>query len=375
MASGNHIQTLLIGATILALAGIGGNAGQIQAEALPFNNMVVFGDSLSDNGNLLTIAPPLEQYFPQYASEIASSLPDTANNYANGEFTDGANTSPSTSILGLWDEQFASQLGLPALVPALASNFVMNYELSGGYSLNKGGNNFAVAGSVSGNTITNSSTGTFQAGMATQVAAFNSQYTSGVIPSSSLYAFWGGANDILDAPSGSTSTTLNTIATTAADNIYGYINNLAGEGGKYFLWINLPPLGATPEGTGNASALNAAAVAFNSEQSLDIGKILAAHSDVKVISVNAYALFTQLVADPSAYDFTNVTQPAQGNTGVNPDNYLFWDSLHPTTAADKLLAQAAAADTFASVTPEPATLLLLALGALVGLTLRPRRRI
>ena len=44
------------------------------------------------------------------------------------------------------------------------------------------------------------------------------------------------------------------------------------------------------------------------------------------------------------------------------------------TAADNLLAQAAAADTIAAVTPEPATLLLLALGSLAALTLRPRRR-
>ena len=369
MANGNHSRMLLAGAAALALVGMGCNAGRIQAAALPFNNMVVFGDSLSDNGNLLTIATPLESTYPQ----IAGSLPDTANNYANGEFTDGANTTPSTSVLGLWDEQFASQLGLPAPVPALASNFITNYEFTGGYSLNSGGTNFAVAGSVSGNTITNSTSGTFQAGMATQVAAFNSQY-SGVIPSNSLYAFWGGANDILDAPSGSTSATLDTIATTAADNIYGYINNLANEGGKDFLWINLPPLGATPEGTGNASALNAAAVAFNSRQSLDLGKIVAAHPGVKVITVNAYSLFTQLVANPSTYGFTNVTTPAQGLSGVNPNHYLFWDSLHPTTAADKLLAQAAAADTIAAVTPEPATLWLLTLGALAGLALRPRRR-
>lgn len=370
MKNGNHGKMLLVGATALAMVGIGCKAGRIQAAALPFNNMVVFGDSLSDNGNLLTIATPLESSYPQ----IAGSLPDTTNNYANGEFTDGANTSPSTSVLGLWDEQFAAQLGLPALVPALASNFLINYELTGGYSLNSGGTNFAVAGSVSGNTIINPASGTFQAGMSTQVDAFNSQYTSGVIPSNTLYAFWGGANDILDAPSGSTTATLDTIATSAADNIYGYINTLANEGGKDFLWINLPPLGATPEGSANTSALNAAAVAFNSQQNLDLGKLVTAHPDVKVITVDAYALFTQLAADPSAYGFTNVTAPAQGLKGVNPNQYLFWDSLHPTTAADTLLAQAAAAETIAAVTPEPATLLLLALGALAALTLRPRRR-
>ena len=363
-------QILAIGASTLALTGLGFFAGNVQAAALPFTNMVVFGDSLSDNGNLLTIATPLESSYPQ----IAASLPDTANNYANGEFTDGSNTTPSTTILGLWDEQFASQLGLPAPIPALASDFLVNYEFTGGYALNPDGTNFAVAGSVSGNTVINAAVGTFQAGMATQVAAFNSQYKAGTIPAASLYSFWGGANDILDAPSGSTPVTLDAIATTAADNIYGYINTLASEGGKYFLWFNLPPLGATPQGAANASALNAATAAFNSEQSLDIGKLLKAHSAVQVIPVDAYTLFTQLVANPQAYQFTNVINSAQGVKNADPNNYLFWDSLHPTTAADKLLASAAAADTIAAVTPEPPALLLLALGATMALILRPRSR-
>jgi phospholipase/lecithinase/hemolysin len=59
MANGNDSRMLLIGAAALALVAMGCNAGRIQAAALPFNNMVVFGDSLSVNGNLLTIATPL----------------------------------------------------------------------------------------------------------------------------------------------------------------------------------------------------------------------------------------------------------------------------------------------------------------------------
>ena len=70
-------------------------------------------------------------------------------------------------------------------------------------------------------------------------------------------------------------------------------------------------------------------------------------------------MFEDMVANPAEYGFTNVTQQAVV-TGGDPDTYLFWDSVHPTSRAHGFLADAA----FALATPEPATLGLLALGAM-----------
>jgi len=41
-------------------------------------------------------------------------------------------------------------------------------------------------------------------------------------------------------------------------------------------------------------------------------------------------------------------------TCSSPDQYLFWDDLHPTTAADRILASQ-----FANAVPEPCTILML----------------
>ncbi len=88
--------------------------------------------------------------------------------------------------------------------------------------------------------------------------------------------------------------------------------------------------------------------------------------------LNTYALLDTIVANPASYGFTNVTQPcltgevnyAGGTPCADPNQYLFWDELHPTAAGHEILANEA----LALVTPEPASISLIAVG-LVGLAI------
>jgi phospholipase/lecithinase/hemolysin len=174
--------------------------------------------------------------------------------------------------------------------------------------------------------------------------------------------FWGGANDLYNGGS----------PIQAANNIASEISALAGAGAQDFLWLNLPPLGNTPRGSATSSILNAASAAFNAAWGVDVSALDAQGLDVIPVDVNN--LYAQIAANPKLFGFMDIVDPAQGLTGVNPDQFLFWDDEHPTTAADSLIANLALSDIRA--TPEPASFALtgLAFLAVAGILKRRRNR-
>jgi hypothetical protein len=51
----------------------------------------------------------------------------------------------------------------------------------------------------------------------------------------------------------------------------------------------------------------------------------------------------QAINEPEKFSFTNVTNACLSNVSIcdRPNEYLFWDDIHPTTAAHKLLVELA----------------------------------
>jgi len=297
------------------------------AFAASYSDIFAFGDSLSDPGNAsiatLGVQPP-----SGYATRSVPLVP-----FPVGYFT---NPQSGSGPVGLWIDQLAGRLGVPDPLPFLAP---------------LGGTNYAVASADTANGLGN---------MNTQVGLFLAAHATA--PATALYTFWGGNNDIFDS--------LNPVA--AADNIANQILTLHAAGADNFLWLNVPLLGDTPELRGTpalASAANAAAGAFNAEWAVRLAMLQAL--GVNVTGVDVESLFSNVLANPSAYGFSNVTAACNATPGCNPNTFLYWDTEHPTTYADSLIANTA----FQALnpTPEPPTVVLLGLGGcflLSGIVLR-----
>ena len=293
--------------------------------------IVTFGDSLSDPGNA-SIATGGVVPGPGYATRPVTGVPYPVGYYTNPQYNGG----PS----GLWIDQLAGDLNVSDPTPFLA-----------------GGTNYAIASALTGSANPQD--------MENQIGFFAGSHSTA--SATALYTFWGGANDILNGQN----------PITAANNIELEIEQLATLGGKNFLWLNLPGLGDIPALTGNTSAqaaANAASAAFNAQWAVDV--IALDGLGINVIGVNVDTLFNDILANPTAYGFTNVTQACLAIAGCDPNTFLYFDSEHPTTAADALIADAAYQDLTGhpAPTPEPSTLMLLGTSLLgLGTVVRTRR--
>ena len=335
----------------LALAGVFLFVPLSSALAASVNQLVVFGDSLSDNGNA---AAALGGHFAYNGN----------TNYAPNAATDGPNTTPPVPAggpLGLWVDQFAAKVNLPDPQPIVSFT-------NGAVTPNYTGSNFAVASAQTGTnpafnlaTFTTNPAVPYVTDQLSLFNAFNAHNGTTANPGA-LYTFWAGADDIANLNS----------PITAANHIMQNIQTLAGEGGKYFLWVNMPDLGLFPGAGAAAPIATAASLLFDQQFEADVA--LLKGQGITVVPVDVYSLFNQIAANKTL----NTTTPAQGLAGVNPDDYAFWDTLHPTTEMDSFIASVAAKDlTAADITaaPEPGSIALAALGllALAALTIRPRR--
>ena len=249
----------------------------------PYKNLVIFGDSLSDTGNAYKASGNTFPPSPNYQGRLSNGL--------------------------IWVDYFAPDL-------QFTNPSIQNYAFLGA--------NTGVSNTFGQITVP---------GLLTQIQQFKT-VNANSIGKDGLYVIWTGTNDFLNLATDPTQAVTN-----AVTNISSAIATLAELGAKEIVVGNLTDLGSLPGSIASNNVANARAISigFNAALTQALTNLEPA-LNVDLSLVDIFGLSTAVQANPANYKFTNITQPLITATNpVNPDQYAFWDDVHPTTRLHQLV--------------------------------------
>ncbi len=297
----------------LALAITASTAAQAQV----FTEVISFGDSLTDAGNVGTL----------------SGLPPSSSFTTN---PDPVYAQILSSMFGL-----GNQTNISPLIPGSSGT---NYAYGGACAIQNG------ATTVIGPFTCLNSPGNFSLG-----TQFSSYLTAngGAADPNALYTYWAGANDLLTGAARAAQFGNPAIAQSyagqAAQTAVGQISALQTAGAQTIVVFNMPDLGLTPQniGTANQTGATGLSVIYNTTFNAGLGSL-----QDGIVAINTWAIINEVKANPSAFGFTNTTGTAcptgQSSLACGPSppypyspssaTYLFADGIHPSGRAHALLA-------------------------------------
>lgn len=299
------------------------------AHAMPYSQLIIFGDSLSDSGQFPDVGSPLLGGNPTGGVRFTNR---TGPNYLdnNTEYFDAVATQRLASLLGL---------------QALPSTPILPQILTG----NPDGTNYAVGGYRTDqilDSITALNGSVVDAGGG--IIRIRNGYLVDVprVDPNALFYINGGGNDVLQF----VVTDQASAAAAAADLVAG-VAALQAAGARTIIVSDLPDVGMTPAGfaSGFRGAWSTASGLLNDE----LGTQLAALGG-NVIRLNFRGLLGEVQGDLASFGFDPlvaqtdfcfngngcVPDPTWGIGGLtpNPSRLMFNDGVHPTAAVQQISA-------------------------------------
>ena len=337
------------------------------ASAAPnYTGNVVFGDSLSDQGNLA-----------DYLGHNLPTPPFYHDSFTNGQVAVqvldnrlGLSTNPSLFVTGGAD---LYNLGLAR------------------------GTNYAVAGATAGNSIGEGVTG---ANLASQLGGYFATAGS-ILSGTDLYTLFIGGNDVRTAAHTGNAA----LVTNGVTSELSALGALIAAGAKNLLVVNVPDVGVIPEFTQGYPSQGATATQdtldYNTGLAAGVATLQSANPASSIKLFDLYTFQKSLLADPGSLGITNITDPCYPSYGgvtnnaplvINPacgaidpatgqaaniGTFAFWDTIHPTAKVQAAVGNALADSLGATATgavPEPSSWAMIILGfGLLGASLRYRR--
>ncbi|OGT35365.1 MAG: hypothetical protein A3F11_01840 [Gammaproteobacteria bacterium RIFCSPHIGHO2_12_FULL_37_14] len=307
--------------------------------AITFDKIVVFGDSLSDNGNVFSFTSTAHKAIPRIP--IIPKEPP----YVQGRFTNGQ----------VWIEHLAQLLTIPL-------------------------DDYAYGGAWVESVFDSKQTFPFSLGMQVNFYLVRSYLDNE--KAKHLYVIWVGSNDYIQGRADVEYATSNTIAT-----IKNQIDWLIYYGANNFLLLNLPDLSLTPEvmqkGPAFVENVNKLSQLHNDKFVMMIDELQKQYPQVQFYSLNIAHYFQEMIEHPDEFHIKNINEACYDGgfflrtnsidsteiqsakeahidimqnaslriayltsrnaafgqqPCVNPDEYLFWDPIHPTRIVHQLLS-------------------------------------
>ena len=274
-----------------------------------FTEIVVFGDSLSDTGNLASVN----------------------NGFPNPPFYAGSRVSNG-----------------PVAVEGLAEKMGLSAEPSLHLVAGSGGGNFAVAGARAG--------GSEPIDLAMQVGAYLLQ-VGGIASAETLYVMFIGGNDVRDARDVPHSEA-KIILSAATDVIDQQLRTIIAAGAQHIMVVNAPDIGRIPETSLLAAQIGNKHLARKASRRSEmfnrqlhrIVRQIEHDSGLDLVLFDLDAYLEKILNNAYAYGFSN-TQDACFSTQTfvfNPDcesgqrfdQHLFFDEIHPSARSHERLSRA-----------------------------------
>lgn len=251
------------------------------AQAEPIKQIIFFGDSLSDNGNLYsTTLKVLPKSPPYYAGRFSNgpTWAEIVGNHFQDKFGIGSQNFAVGGTTAVWHNPLSGYLP-----------YVINQEI----------NHYLIENVFSEDTESRSK---------------------------NLYVIWAGGNDYLFGQPD-----VNGATDDVVQGVIGAIEKLRSWGATKFLVFNLPDLSKTPytKTVDYGDNLHELSLMHNQKFQVEILKYQEQHQDTKLVFVDAYHLFEDLTANPEAYN-------KKYNKNIKNTSDACWDGGYTLKRKNKL---------------------------------------